>query len=247
MIKGIQTTGSALKPIMTRLEVIANNLANINTTGFKKDTVFLQMMNDTGLEQAKTQGDSTGYDTRRYTDFSEGSPRNTGNPLDLMIQGRGFFVVDAGDGVTYTRNGNFALSADGTVTTHDGRPVMGVGGPLRLPDLQKDAAGTVAISETGELIVDKHVVGRLRIVDLTDATQFEKRGDAFIAPRQPGLVRDVEEGAYMVRQGYLEESNVDGLDELVQMIELTRTFESGQRAIQQQDATLDKSMDIGRY
>src|SRR5208283_4395063 len=117
MIKGIYAAGSGLMPRMLKLEVIANNLANISTTGFKRDNIFVQIMKDTGVEQAKGNGDLSGLKVREYTDFSEGSMNQTGNKLDLAIQGSGFFAAETPNGVRYTRNGSFSLSTDGTIVT----------------------------------------------------------------------------------------------------------------------------------
>jgi flagellar basal-body rod protein FlgG len=246
MIKGIQTAGAALKPMMSRLEVIANNLANIDTTGFKKDNVFIELMKNTQIEQEQGKGDLAGYDVRRYSDFTEGSLKETHNPLDLAIQGRGFFVVDTPVGQRYTRNGNFTLSVDGTLQTSQGYRVMGTGGSIRFPDMQKLAHGDVVVTEDGEVILDNAVLARLQIVDFEDLTRLKKEGDSFMAedPQQKPI--QTNEKNTFIRQGYLEESNVEGIEEMIAMIELTRNFESSQRAIQSQNATLDKTLDVGK-
>jgi flagellar basal-body rod protein FlgG len=246
MIKGIQAAGAALKPMMSRLEVIANNLANIDTTGFKKDNIFIQMMKDTEIAQAQGKGDLAGYDVKRYSDFKEGSLKDTHNPLDIAIQGHGFFVADTPAGVRYTRNGNFMLSVDGTLQTSQGYPVMGTAGAIRFPDMQKLAHGEVVVSEDGEITVDKNVVARLRIVDFDDLTKLKKDGDSFFADGGLQKPVDIDGSSTLLRQGHLEESNVEGIEEMIEMVELTRDFESSQRAIQYQDATLDKIMDVGR-
>jgi flagellar basal-body rod protein FlgF len=247
MIKGIQTTGSAMKPMMTRMEVIGNNLANINTVGFKKDNVFIHVLKTTGLEQAKGAGEIAGYDSRKYTDFSEGSLQQTGNPLDVALQGRGFFVVDTPGGVQLTRNGNFTLSLDGTLVTSQGRPVMGTEGYIHFSDIQTLPAGKIAITEGGEITVDKKIIGKLRIAEVADATALKKNGDSFLVAETSAPIVIANPDSVIVRQGYLEESNVEGLEELITMVELARNFESGQKAIQYQDGTLERLNEVGRF
>jgi len=247
MIKGIQSTGSALKPMMTRMEVIANNLANINTVGFKKDEVFIHLMKKTDLEQAGGKGEIAGYDVRKFTDFSEGSLQQSGNPLDVALQGRGFFVIDTPLGIQMTRNGNFTLSLDGTLVTSQGHPVMGTEGSIHFPDIQNLSEGRLAITETGEITIDKRVIGKFRIADVADPTILRKNGDSFLIVDKNVPLSTVNNESVIVRQGYLEESNVDGLEELITMVELTRNFESGQRAIQYQDGTLERLNEVGRF
>jgi flagellar basal-body rod protein FlgG len=246
MIKGIQAAGAALKPMMSRLEVIANNLANIDTTGFKKDNIFVQMMKDTEIAQAQGKGDLAGYDVKRYSDFAEGSLKETHNPLDFAIQGRGFFVVDTPLGKRYTRNGNFTLSVDGTLQTSQGHPVMGSAGAIRFPDMQKLAHGEVAVSEEGEIMVDKTMLAQLQIADFDDVMKLKKDGDSFIIEDAQQKPVQADRQFTRVKQGYLEESNVEGIEEMIALVELTRNFESSQRIIQYQDSTLDKIMDVGR-
>jgi flagellar basal-body rod protein FlgF len=247
MIKGIQVVASALKPMMLQMEVVANNLANLNTPGFKKDGVFMRMMKETALEQAKGKGDMAGYDSRRYTDFEEGSLEETGNALDLAIQGRGFFTVQTPQGPGLTRNGNFKLSVDGTVITPEGYPVLGDEGVLQLPDLDEASQGAIAITEEGEVMLDKKTIGRIRITDVPDQARLRKEGTSLFLPEKGMPLVVVAAGSMIVRQGYLEESNVEGLSEMILMVEMTRNFESGQKIIQYQDATLDRANDVGRW
>ncbi len=245
MIKGLQETGEAMKPMMARLEVIANNLANINTTGFKRDDVFPVVLQD--AVAADGGRGAPLMTTRAATDFADGSLTRTNNPLDVAIQGGGFFVVETPAGPRYTRNGNFALAVDGTLTTSRGFPVAGADGPLRFPDVQQLSRGAVAITDTGEISLDGKTIGRLRIVRFERTADLTKDGTSmFIAPPATRPL-DASPDSVAVKQGYLEESNVDGIEEMVTMIELMRAFESNQKAAQQQDASLERTLDVGRF
>ena len=162
MIKGIYASGTGMMPRMLKLEVIANNLANISTAGFKRDNIFVQIMKNTAVAQTKGGGDLSGLNVKEYTDFSEGSLSPTSNKLDLALQGSGFFVAQTPNGPRYTRNGSFSLSTDGTIVTSQGYPVLGAGGPIQLPDMQKLSQGDISIDETGEVTVDGKKLGGWR-------------------------------------------------------------------------------------
>lgn len=244
MIKGIFTSGSGMQPRMLRLEVLANNLANIDTTGFKKENIFVELLQrKLSTEQQPTE--LAGFDVRQYTDFSEGSLRQTGNPLDLAIDGQGFFVVETPRGPRYTRNGHFKLANDGTIVNEQGYAVLGAGGRIQLPDVQKPVEGALAITESGDVLVANQPIGRFRIVQFEDLRELKKEGNSLFVGEnvQP---RDRNSSAVAVRQGYLEESNVEGIAEMIMMVELNRSFETDQKALQYQDATLERAMDVGR-
>jgi len=246
MIKGIYASGSGMMPRMLKLEVIANNLANINTAGFKKDNIFVQIMKDTGVAQTKGSGDLSGLNVREYTDFSEGSMNPTSNKLDLAIQGSGFFVAQTPNGLRYTRNGSFTLSANGTIVTSQGYPVMGAGGPLQIPDLEKMSQGDLSINETGEVTLDGKKIGRLQIATFDDPSVLKKDGGTYFSADSGEQLGAADGKNISIRQGYLEESNVNGIEEMVQMIELSRSFESAQKTMISQDGTLDKANDVGK-
>ena len=246
MIKGMYSSGSGMMPRMLKLEVIANNLANINTTGFKRDSIFVQILKNAGVAQSKGGGDLSGLDVKEYTDFSEGSMNPTGNQLDLAIQGPGFFAADTPSGVRYTRNGNFSLSTDGTIVTAQGYPVLGTSGPIQLPDLRNAKIGDISINESGEISVDGKKIGSLLIAKFDDTSVLKKEEGTFFTADVPGKDAEADGKGTIIRQGQLEESNVNGIEEMVQMIELSRSFESAQKTMLYQDGTLDKAMDIGK-
>jgi flagellar basal-body rod protein FlgF len=247
MIKGIFSSASGMQPHSIKLEIIANNLANIDTTGFKKDNAFLQVLNQ--QEVLKRQGAGLGelaaLDAREFTDYTQGSFNTTNNPLDVAIHGNGFFTVNTPQGVRYTRNGNFSLGQDGTVQTTDGYPVLGTTGELRISNWSKVSSGGITISPHGEVMVDKVSVGQLRVVDFPKPYDLEKTGASLFMPKENVVPVEVEPNT-MIKQGMLEESNVDAIEEMVAMIDLNRSYETDQRMTTIQDGTLDKAMEVGR-
>ncbi|MBI3787895.1 MAG: flagellar basal-body rod protein FlgF [Ignavibacteriales bacterium] len=246
MIKGIYASGSGMQPRMLRLEVLANNLANIDTTGYKKENIFVQVLEQTANANALGKGELEGLDVKQYTDFSEGSMRQTNNPLDLAIEGRGFFVVETPQGARYTRNGNFMLAGDGTVVTLQGQPVLGASGKIQIPQFQKIADGKLSVSENGEITLNQTVVGKFKIVDFDNLANLKKEGSSMFHAAENERPHDAESNATKIRQGYLEESNVEGIAEMIAMVELNRSFETDQKSIQYQDSTLERAMDVGR-
>lgn len=244
MIKGIFSSGSGMQPRMLRLEVLANNLANIDTTGFKKENIFVEVLQQKLLAEER-QSELAGLDVRQYTDFSEGSLRQTDNPLDLAIVGQGFFVVETPRGPRYTRNGHFMLTNDGVIVNEQGHALLGVSGRIQLPDIQKIAENKLAVTESGEVLFNNQPIGKVRVVQFKNLDALKKEGSSlFVADNvSPD---DLTGNSFAIRQGYLEESNVEGIAEMITMVELNRSFETDQKAIQYQDATLEHAMQVGR-
>ena len=228
MIKGIYTSEASMRPKMTRMEVIANNLANINSTGFKRDRVFIEMLKESGAAS------------------SDGSLQPTNNPFDLALEGTGFFAVDTPNGLRLTRNGHFKLAPDGSLVTAEGFHVQGENGNVVIPNVDKLQQGNITINEAGEVLSDREPLTRLRIVTVANPDQLQKDQQALLIPGPDQIPVSVPQDQLHVRQGFLEESNVDAIEEMTAMIEISRSFETDQKIIQSQDATLDRSMDIGR-
>lgn len=246
MIKSIYNSSAGMRSKMVNMEILANNLANINSTGYKRDAAFTEILKETGLDQINGQPDTNGMVSRQYVDFSEGSLTNTNNPLDVAIMGRGFFVVETPNGLRYTRDGNFDLTSNGLLVTSEGYPVLGKDGAIQIPEKEKLNRVKLLINESGEIILDDKPVAKLHIVDFADMSKLSKEGRAlFNSTLNPVPIEPVDKLA-VVRQGYLEASNVDGIAEMVAMIEMTRSFESNQKALQAQDETLQKAIEVGK-
>ena len=246
MIKGIYSSGSGMQPRLMRLDVIANNVANADTTGYKKDSIFVQIMKDAGVAQSTGAGELAGLDVKEFTDFAEGSLRPTNAPLDMAIQGEGFFVLDTPDGPRYTRNGNFRIDDNGSVINSNGDHVMGAGGKITIPSAEKLQQNDLTITKAGEIFMNGTMLAKIRLVTFSDMQKLLKtEGTMFKSEETPKDVATSDEKT-TIRQGYLEESNVEALTEMVQLVELSRGFETDQRTMRYQDSTLEKAMEVGR-
>lgn len=240
MIKGIQSAKAAMIAQSTRQDITANNLANVQTTGFKRDRLF-----QTDLMDAQSGVESNGELALRQlqkvvTDFSQGALHPTSAPLDVALQGEGFFVVSDGQQTYYTRSGHFELSAEGKLITAQGYAVQGEGGEILLP------AGQVTIGTRGEIAVDGRMVAKLKVVALDNPGDLIKAGGAMLFSKG-GAAQERKAGGTIVQQGFVETSNVDAMREMVEMIAIMRNYQVSAKALQAEDEALLKTVtDIGR-
>ncbi|HQE05867.1 MAG: flagellar basal-body rod protein FlgF [Tepidanaerobacteraceae bacterium] len=255
MIRGLYTGASGMLAEMARTDVISNNMANVNTTAFKKDrTIFRAFpeMNIHRIHDPVPAGLDKVVDPRPFigmmgtgvmldevnTDFNQGHLITTSNPLDLAIRGEGFFQVQTPEGIRYTRDGSFSLSSNGYLVTKEGYYVLGENGPLQL--LQ---TGDITISQQGEVFVNDEYIDRLNIVTFADLNQLQKQGDnLYFTDAVPEPLQDAD-----VVQGALEGSNISIVAEMVDLISAFRAYEANQKVIQTHDTTLDRAInDVGR-
>lgn len=209
-----------------RIDVIANNLANASVIGFKKDKVSFQNLLSqqvSGGSNVATQAKDTALINIK-TDMSQGDVRFTGNMLDIAINGKGFFKVMTPDGIRYTRKGNFTLDAMGNLITTNGYRVLGKGGAINLLDEQ------VEVDSRGRIIAEGTELDQLDIVSFANQDRLVKVGNTLFA-KAPDMTEQPLPPETTIRQGYLEGSNVNIAQEMVQMIHSLRAFESYQRAI----------------
>ncbi len=240
MLKGLFIARAGMIPRQHRLDVVANNLANINTIGYKKDELFFNKLIKAMAPGADGEVDTTDP-LKEITDFSPGMLRKTDNPLDVAIVGEGFFTIRTEDGEVFTRNGNFTLDAEGRLITQDGHPVLGRNGEIQV------SSGEVTITDNGTVMVNGEAVDQLKIVTFEDPTLLTKIGKTYFADSEDAGMITIPAEEVRVKPGYLEGSNVNGMDEMVLMIALYREFELGQRTIVTMDRTLDKLInDAGR-
>jgi flagellar basal-body rod protein FlgG len=228
------TSGAEVQRI--RMGLLSNNLANINTTGFKLDEVAFRVENDGANPE---DGDALDPNERMKlsvipltmrTDFSQGPLQSTGNPLDLAIRGEGFFSIQTERGIRYTRAGSFSMDAEGRLTTHQGDPVMGEGGEITI-----DGAA-VEVDGSGNILVDGQITDKLRIVKMSDTEALSKEGaNLFILDERKGTEEPVEFAG--VRQGFVERSNANAVKIMTDLIEVMRGYESYQKIIR----TLDEN------
>lgn len=227
------STVSGQLAVFKQLDVIANNLANLTTTGFKAEKVlFEQALNKhTVSASASLDKDVAPPDNFRgeefvkirgsRSDFTQGPTEITGNNLDVAIQGEGFFVVQTPQGERYTRAGNFKLDASNKLVTQTGYPVLGQGGEITIQ------GANVSVSDNGAIIADKQLVGNLRVVKL-DGLQTRREASQLFQLREGATPEEVT--TISVKGGALEGSNVNAVRELTDMILASRLFESFQKS-----------------
>lgn len=243
MNSGMYSAVSGNLAAMRRMDIISNNLANVNTPGFKKDKMSFEGLlaggqNPPAVPQSMT-ADPILQKENIFVDYSAGPVSQTGNTLDLALDGDGFFTVTTPDGPAYTRQGNFHLSSDGTLVTADGFPVQGQGGDVKIK------GGRVEISANGTIMVDGAQAGVLSIVDFEQPYNLVKKGSAALVPSDPQVTP--QSAKAQVRQGHLEGSNVEPVSEMVQLIETNRYFEACQRVIRGYDDMAAKAAnDLGK-
>lgn len=240
MIKGIYTSASGMIPHVLKQEVFANNMANANTIGFKRDRVFLQKLKQaqdgliTDLEWKVPMVDGV------YIDFSQGFTRKTECPLDVAIEGEGFFVVQSPEGERFTKDGEFCLNQEGMLVNKNGHLVLSDSGPITI------SGDDISISGDGTISVDGSEVAKIRIVDFEKPYNLVKVNYGYLAPAEEEA-QAINAEDYEVRQGYVEESNVNIIEQMVDMLVSFRAYEAGQKSIHAQDETLDKAVnDLGR-
>jgi flagellar basal body rod protein FlgG len=212
---------------MESLDMLANNLANTATVGYKGDREFYGLYISAEARPGASPGSVAALPTieRLWTDFSQGTLVSTGNPSDLAITGRGFFSVNGPAGPLYTRNGSFQRSPAGVLTTMEGYPVRLAGGAT----IQTTSANPIEVSSDGSVRQDGAVLGQLEIVDFPDLTALSKQGASYFVSRT-GAAPSPAAG-YGVRQGRLESSNVASAEGAVRLVNVIRQFEMLQKAI----------------
>lgn len=253
MLRGLYTAYTGMRAQQNEMNVVTNNLANVTTTGYKKDDAIFSSfkevlaikMKDPEVIGSRSIGTMTlgAKVDKIYTDFAQGSLNQTGNPLDIALQGQGFFQVGIPqkDGTLkqcYTRDGALALNEQGELMTRNGEFVMGENGKIVCGD------GPITINSRGVVYQQGEAKGQLQLTTFSDTTKLKKIGDNLYTGYQ-----ELEGEAFTgkIEQGFLENSNVNSVQEMVKMITVNRAYESNQRVLTAYDATLEKAVNsIGR-
>jgi flagellar basal-body rod protein FlgF len=222
------------------LEVVSNNLANANTTGFKRDHVTFRE------SLARAQGRIPVDPTARHVavdeirpDFQPGTSRDTGNPLDVSVDGPGFFAIQTATGEQYTRAGAFRLLPDGVIATQEGDPVLGASGPIRV-----DPRRVFRLDERGTVWSDDKQVGHVRVVEFSRREGLSRQGGSlWAATPEAGTI----EVTPRLRVGAIEQSNVNAVEAMTQLVWISRAYESFHRTIEVFRATDERTVtDLGR-
>ncbi|MCR5559111.1 flagellar basal-body rod protein FlgF [Schwartzia sp. (in: firmicutes)] len=263
MWRGLYTAATGMITEQNRTAVIANNLANVNTTGYKRDRaideefnpMLIRRINDTkkiavtdfkgfSLDRRAPIVGTLGlgsYTAEIATDASQGNMMTTGNSLDLAISGNGYFEVQTPQGVRYTRNGNFYRQKDGTIVTSLGQPVLNTGGrPIQIPEDVVD----VVIGSKGEIYGNGDMIAQLGFVEFNDRRAVLKQGDSLYFAQEGARPQAATGEIY---QGVLERSNSNVVNEMVELINNHRIYEANSKAVVSQDTLLDHAVnDVGR-
>jgi len=270
MIRGIYTGASGMMAQMHRMDALSNNLANVDLTGYKKDTsvskafpeMLIRRMDDDGLYKLPfgsidtapvvgTLGTGVEYN-ESYTIFSQGALKQTENPFDMALDGKGFFSVSVDGNERYTRNGTFLLNDEGTLVTKDGHPVLGQNGEIKIKknnfvvdekgnvyqnaDFATDPKRLVSMQENDWQNME--LVDTLKVSDFDRTRYLKKEGNSFWkSTYESGDAKIKNLGSETkILQGFLEGSNVNPVTEMVKMIEINRAYEANQKVIQSQDS-----------
>lgn len=238
MISAINQAVQGMTVQIQKQDQIANNLANVNSTGFKGSQLFASSF-DEALENSRGEvGVNRNIRADEvFVNYSEGPMKSTHNPLDVAIHGSGFFTTLGQDGVRYTRDGSFSLDRNGYLVTKTGDRVFGEEGFIRV-DHDK---GNITIQDNGDVIQDRQKIDRLKISDFKKPYKLLRTGNNSFRPKLPDNPVVASEG-FAVRQGYLEASNVDPISSMTEMITAHRTYEAIAKALQSEDSTLDKAV-----
>ncbi len=228
MNSGLYTAYTGLKAQSEALDVLANNLANANTTGFKEENTFISVLEEsldqTGKAATLESAINRPVQIGKSLNTAGSSFTFTNRDLDVALEGNGFLAVNAPQGVRYTRNGSLHLNAKSVLTTTDGSPVLGVTGkPITL------GPGKIQINSDGEVLLENSRVDRLKIVTFDKLSTLEKEGNSLF--RVKGDQASERPSTATVKSGYLETSNVNPVSSLVRMVEIMRQFESIQKSM----------------
>ena len=250
MIRGIYSSASSLLTLLRRQETLSHNLANMNTTGFKQEivpsheTAALQVVQDRGpggTDPAIGRIALAVNGDNMQIDFSQGPLEQTDRSLDIAILGDGFFQVQTPEGVRLTRDGTFHRDATGKIVTADGYQLLGENGPITLPE------GDPYIDEKGNIFMPgaNAPAGRIALVRVTDPTQLTAEGGN-LYNTTGAQVQNMPAGETRMKQGFVEQANIDLSGTIVGMMMALRSYEATQRSLRMQDETLQKLMDIAR-
>ncbi len=234
MVKAIYAAARSLESKMRNTEIVATNLANVNSVGFKRQLPFSEILNRESEKPFK-----------QLSDFSDGYSVATNNSMDVAIEGSALFVVKDDKGTHLTRDGRFKISEDGYLETATHQKVQGGKGEINLYDALLDKDKAVTISKNGEIRLGETYIDTLimgKITSQENIIRDSKQGFTF----EKGSFEPADIDDYKLSQGYIEESNVNPILEMESMINLNKDYEAAQKVIGYFDASLGKASEVGR-
>ena len=257
MLRGLYTSYTGMLNEQYRMDIMSNSLANVNTVGFKKEGSTSQAYADVMAVKIKDWTETPNTPKKlgnmslgvkigeTYTDFSQGSFRTTENTYDLEIGGKGFFNIEftnkAGETSTkYTRDGGFTITKDGYLVTKDGDYVLGENGRIQL----STTAGATVFDRAGNIYQDDRLVASLKITDFEDTNYLTHYGETMWDAMEGAVEKEPENTE--IFQGFLEMSNASVVKEMVNMITISRQYESNQKMLTTFDETLEKTMTLSK-
>lgn len=232
MIKGIFQSARSLLAANKNMEKISGNLANINTVGFKREGLFSEILKSAGKSEIRSS-----------VDTSQGEIYETLNPLDLAILGEGMFTIKTHNGYEFTRKGNFKISDEGFLVNEEGKKVLGKSGEINLSEYLNGEQTDIKISRNGEVKINETHIADLLVVNIDN---YEKRKMGLNFNSIQDISDIAQESEFEVRQGYLEESNVNPMIELENMINISKDYETAYKMVNYLDSSLEKTNDLGR-
>ena len=243
MLRSFYIASTGMLTQRKNMDIVTNNIINVDTTGYKKDTMVTRSFKDLMIE--RTEGDVIGPQNTGihvddvWTSYRQGDMELTDQPADVALEGEGFFVINTADGPRYTRDGSFAVSPEGYLVTADGNYVQGNNGRIYVGNDE------FTINDQGSVIVDDVTVDKLRVVTFPDLAGLEKVNANMFAAGTAGAPQQAED--YKVKQGFLEASNADVAEEMVDMMQLNRSYQVNQRVLTMLDQSLSKTVnEVGR-
>jgi flagellar basal-body rod protein FlgF len=227
MLQGYYSAATAMRTALQNQDILAENLAHAPVPGYRRQALSFEAYvapSEPSSSAAPAQALHGTKLAQSYTTFTPGDYQHTGNPLELAIQGDGFFVLNGPNGPLYTRNGQFQLDINGQLVSHNGYAVNGSGGPLRIPQ----NSATITVGQDGSVQAGTTQVGQVRVVSFADPRQLVRAGTTLF--EAPAGVRPQASTA-SIRQGYRESANVQVVQEMVQMISGMRQYEAAAKAL----------------
>ena len=255
MVKGLYVANTGMMNEQRRVDVLTNNLANSATTGYKKEGTTSEAFKDVlayKIKDTSEPGIARRLGTmnlgvkigENYVDYSQGAFHETGNTFDLALSGDGFFAVDFMDKegnciIKYTRDGAFTLNKDGALVNKNGDFLMGTGGHIILDPTQE-----FSVDRAGRVFQNGAQMAQIQVTDFEDYDYLKRYGENYFEPVEGATEKAATAQVY---SGYLEASNVQVVQEMVDLISFTRAYESNQKIIQAYDETLGTAVnDVGK-